>query len=51
MMEGWDLLCSLHIKVNVIGTLGRGVLQEAGTRRLRSMESVEQAHGGSGAIG
>lgn len=27
MMEGWGLLCSLHIKVNVIGMLGRTVLQ------------------------
>lgn len=27
MMEGWDLLCSLHIKVKVMGQLGRAVLQ------------------------
>lgn len=48
MMEGRDLLGSLHIRVNVIGMWGRSGLRGG---NQGSVECVEQAHRGTGAAG
>lgn len=50
-MEGWDLLRSLHIKVNVIGMLGSPALQVGrAPAGWGAPERVEPAHKGSGAV-
>lgn len=49
MMEGWNLLCSLHIKVNVLGMLGRTVLQVG--REQKAEESVVCRTGSQGQWG
>lgn len=52
MMEGWDLVCSLHIRGNVIGMWGRTELQVGRDWKAEEcMECVEQTHKGSGAVG
>lgn len=49
MMEGWDLLRSLHIKVNVIGMLGSTVLQVG--RAQQAGGYGEGRTGSQGAVG
>lgn len=51
MMEGWDLVCSLHIRGNVIACQAELCYRWDRTGKLRSMERVEQTYRGSGAVG